>query len=986
MFNCLFSLRILAMNYRLPTLPVLAACLALVSPLPAAAPLPSERSTLLYSVTHLVAARQPGKALAAAQQLLARDRAALAEAGKASDPARLARCQQRLVEALSNLAELNSYLNRFADAETAYREAVQVCLKLHGEEHPETATCLHGLGKIYRIAGQPARALPLLQQALRIREKTLGDDHLAVADTLNMIALAQLDAGHRLTFLPLLERCLKIREKRLPPNHPDLAITLNNLAVAHMSSGVWNRQAKAYDLLQRGLKILEANHGSEHPDVGVQLVNLAAVSAQIDGKRDQAEGLYRRALKVLQKVHGPDNANVAQCMGMLGDLLMSQNKLAQAEPLYRQALAIREKVLPPTHPRLIASLEDLIHVQAARQRWDDVAGYLDRTSRLMRLHVRTNLPAMTTPEQLAFLQRTQEPALHRALTLPFLRRDDRALVQRSAEWALNGKAVAHQSQAEQIALARSGQAAGSEAAIRQLLAVRAELALLAAEGGGPDDDKRKERLARLEEQQRRLASQLGLGQRSLQLDRNDLWVTLDAVRARIPSDGVLVEIVDHDLWDFKKNNWKAVPWDEEARKKLGEMERAQSRYVAWVIPPRGKGDVRYVDLGDRWEIGALIKAYQDAMKAALRKIAIDEEDAEAELLKSLKALAERVLAPLEKHLAGARKWIISPDSDLWLVPWAALPLRDGRYAVEKHQISHVVTGRDLVRAASSVKPAAALVLGDPDFDLGSTEVQKRAGLLVAKGAPVLRGALPASLARVPRDWARLFGTADEIRAVAPRLKKYTGSAPRVYSGKEAVESVVKAARSPRVLVLSTHGFVLPPPPAPAAMKDVGDSIPPRKIRMYVSSLAAIEYTGDALQRCGIVLAGANKRDQKAPPTADDGILTGIEVLGCDLAGTELVVLSACETGLGQVNVGEGVSGLRQAFLLAGARSVVASLWKVSDLESVKLMTLFWDNLAAGQGKAEALRSAQLTFIKERRQKEKAAHPFFWAAFSLTGDL
>jgi CHAT domain-containing protein len=268
-------------------------------------------------------------------------------------------------------------------------------------------------------------------------------------------------------------------------------------------------------------------------------------------------------------------------------------------------------------------------------------------------------------------------------------------------------------------------------------------------------------------------------------------------------------------------------------------------------------------------------------------------------------------------------------------------------------VDYRISGRDLVQPAVAVSPGPAVVMANPDFDLEPAAL--------ASGAKRASSNQLATRGDLSTAWATLPGTAAEAEAIAPHLGKLLKSPPTVLTGQHAAEARFKSLSRPRLVVLSTHGF----------FHDSSNEDSESEVR-------------NPLLSCGLILAGANRRNERTDLAIDDGILTGLEIVGTDLRGTELVVLSACETGLGQVQNGEGVAGLRQAFQLAGAQSVVATLWQIPDQESAQLMSGFFSNLADGNGKAEALRGAQLALIKERREQHGAAHPFFWAAFTLTG--
>jgi CHAT domain-containing protein len=293
--------------------------------------------------------------------------------------------------------------------------------------------------------------------------------------------------------------------------------------------------------------------------------------------------------------------------------------------------------------------------------------------------------------------------------------------------------------------------------------------------------------------------------------------------------------------------------------------------------------------------------------------------------------------------------LVSPDGELNLIPFAALVDEEGHYLIERYSITYLTSGRDLLRMQVAREgKGKPLVIADPAF-----------------GEPDAHNQLASVTAAHEMSelyFAPLGGTAEEARSIQTLFPDAS-----LLTGKAATESALKAIAPPRILHIATHGFFL---------VDAGSAggNPVTSMRGAGAS-SSIE---NPLLRSGLALAGANHRGNGE---GDNGILTALEASGLNLWGSKLAVLSACDTGLGEVRNGEGVYGLRRAFVLAGAESLLMSLWPVSDYSTRSLMAAYYKNLKQGLGRGEALRQVQLQLLKSN----PPLPPFYWANFIQSGE-
>jgi CHAT domain-containing protein len=310
-------------------------------------------------------------------------------------------------------------------------------------------------------------------------------------------------------------------------------------------------------------------------------------------------------------------------------------------------------------------------------------------------------------------------------------------------------------------------------------------------------------------------------------------------------------------------------------------------------------------------------------------------------------------------VGNAEHVLIAPDGALNLVPFGALLDEQGEYMAKRFEITYLTSGRDLLRvtSASSV-PGSPVVMADPAYDTSAD--------VVAPGSDVPKATSVAQVDGTIQVFTPLPGTAAEANALKALLKLHDH---QVLMGVHATEAQLKHLHGPRILHVATHGFFLRDQPMAA---DALNSV------RFAQDQRPVLVGQNPLLRSGLALAGANARCSE---TNDDGILTAFEAAQLDLRGTELVVLSACETGIGEVQQGEGVYGLRRALVLAGAQTQVTSLWKVADDATKDLMVEYYRHLLKGEGRSGALREVQKAMLASQDRW----HPYYWAAFVPIGN-
>ena len=380
------------------------------------------------------------------------------------------------------------------------------------------------------------------------------------------------------------------------------------------------------------------------------------------------------------------------------------------------------------------------------------------------------------------------------------------------------------------------------------------------------------------------------------------------------------------------------------------------------------GEVRYelVQYPDRSQVDDAIIEY--------RTIIQDDQADEDEQLEIGQIAYELVWKPIDDAIGDTEYVYLIPDGMLNILPFNALINLDEEYLIQTHDLHTLTSGRDLLPNGTKIAKGDYVILAGPDYN--SEDVVSEEELSIARGrrsAALQMNIRGAGGGLRGLNFAPLPGAEEEGRIITEQVAK-SNTPSVVFFGADAQEQVLAdLTEAPEILHMATHGFFL----------KADDSLRKRLLKMQRGSELQVPPPGDnPLLRAGMAFAGINTNAQFLGDidTVNDGILTALEVLDLNLSGTKLVVLSACETGLGEIHEGEGVYGLRRSFQEAGVAEVISSLWEVSDAGTQALMTSLYERILAGVPAREALRDTQL----ELMDSPEWGYPYVWSAFMIVG--
>ena len=943
-----------------------------------------------------------------------------------------------LISCLEELGDALALIGRQTEAGSLLMRAREIAEKIYGPETAEAAAVTALQGDLRRRQGRNADAERMLTNALEVLERQPDTDSLDLARTMHFLALVYGERTRVDVSEALLVRAIDLYERVLGDCHPTVAKALLTLGNTHF------RQSKVPEArreIERARSILVNALGEDNPSLAYVDLYLAVGSLDDDNfereesllrhalgvtkhagpqfrrfrlrvmsylartlyrrdKRDEGEAMFRQALDSVVNLFGPNHPGVAREMAEFAGLYNYSDEHEKADTLYERCIAIYTEVYGERNTFSAFLMSDWAMNLLAEGRIEKADSLVDRSLELQadapyarhesvynithqaraviqgvtgqyaacretlrdmyefNLHALADIFSYASDEtKLLFAQR-QPPLDDKVFALALLDGDP---ITRDAamEMLLKCKSLlidALSSDRAQLMCSGDPAVRTSIATHRSICSEISNITLSA--DPSESRDQRTHRLGKLFEQKDSVEAELSRRCDRFQdrLHRYDF--SIGDVAEMIPNDAVLVEFVRSAAYRFDGPGTV--------------FERyGDAHYLAFTLDRSGK--VSLDDLGDAAEIDSLIRQAREMIyEAAPHVYSARGASMESQLKQVTGVLYDRLIRPLEAYLKGRESVLVSPDGALNLIPLEILAMPDDSYFIEKYHISYLSTGRDLLKfRKSGVDSGDAVVMVSPDFDRAGecdsvTKQLPRGSMFedVTSLQPVMRG-VPDCLSN---RFSPLSHGEEEGKAIAKALEGDRRENFREFSGPDAAEEVLKSFTSPpRLLHLATHGYFCGEP-AEASGQEVAGS-------------------GNPLLRTGLALAGANRVIEGAAIEngSEDGILTGYEVSGLNLVGTELVTLSACETGIGDIVEGEGVFGLRRAFQQAGAKAILMAMWRVPDKETSRIMSGFYPRWLRGISKSEAIRESELEILHDARSRLGHGHPLLWGGFILFGD-
>lgn len=866
-----------------------------------------------------------------------------------------------LATGINHMALYYNGRGRYAEAEPLYTEALAMRRRLFKGDHPDLVTSINNMARFYKGRGRYVEAESLYKEALAMSRQLFKGDHNLFATTIDGMASFYNDGGRYAEAEALYKDALAMCRRLFKGDHDDLVTSINNMAVFYDGQ---SRYDEAEPLHKEALAMYRRLFTGDHPGLATIINNMGWWLCNARQRYAEAEPFFKEAFAMRQRLFTGDHPDLATGMSSMAALYSHRGLYIEAESLYKDALAMRRRLFKGDHPDLASSINSMATFYEELGRYTEAEPLYKE---LLDVHLKIldgYFPSLSEVEKEQFWA---------TMSWYFERFNSFVQWRSVVNSAVLGQMYNNQLSTKGLLLATTSK-------VRSRITASGDTTLLL-------DFKRwqakREALAKYLNYTTQKLQEERVNLDSLTKDANDLEKALSKRSEAFANE-----------FDRKRPVWQDVRAMLKQGEAAVEIVRYRTgmgivKYVALVLTPamQEHPDLVLFSRGEDME-GKMLERYQQRIR---RRTQFELDlDPDYESYKTYWLNLGNKLKGL-----GVKRVYLSPDGVYHQINVnTLLNPATKQYLLDELDVRILTSTRDLISFRTVPKQAApkqaipnnektkpgmaqlrrtAELFGYPQYMLGapSETINPKSGDPIAAALPKnihqeMTGTFGAGFEDLP-------GAKAQVETISATLEQRKWKVVR-HLGAAASEEALKSLISPNVLHIATHGFFLP---------DIADT-GRRKATEFLQSITSKSRRANPLLRSGLALAGANNTALDALSIAaqagsEDGILTAYEAMNLHLDNTELVDLSACETGLGMVKAGEGVYGLQRAFRVAGAKALIMSLRPVNDEATHLLMSSFYRLWSEGKPKQEAFRAAQ------NELRKAYPIPYYWGGFVMVGE-